>query len=510
MPEESSKVRTARHGIIYVGGQLMGSVAILLTLIILARQLKPAYLGLYAIVIAFYTLLGLVSTFSLGTTMRKKLADRKSIAEKRRLVSNAYMISLTFSLMVALFGIALSRYAAINIYHNTLLVAPLVLASLLVVFWSLFNLTISVLVGAGRVIDATVIDVLYSILQMVLSPMLVALGYGVLGAVAGLAIAIIIGTAAGFVYIAREFGILRLSVDRETLNEVITFSIPVFISLMVVQAAYYLGILVLGSYASPEIFGNYNLAYELGGAFSIIITSMMFVLLPTFSEATVNTTKKGLARLFNRSIYYSILVIAPLLALVASSAKPIIYLLFSRSYIYAPQYLGIIAFGMVLGIVWNYANILVLGMGDTRNVLRYQVAAAAIQVGLLVVLTPVFGVVGLMVGLFLVSPIAINLLYINLIRGRLGIRLDLRKTCRIAAATVVLFALLYGTGVLLGKGYLSLAANVAMTILLYPPLAAAFRGFDRKDISLLRRIIGERKFVSPFASFFDYAEMFAR
>ena len=72
---ESSKARVARHGIIYVTGQMVGSVAVFLTLIILARQLQPAELGLYAIAIAFYTLLGIFSTFSMGTALRKKLAE---------------------------------------------------------------------------------------------------------------------------------------------------------------------------------------------------------------------------------------------------------------------------------------------------------------------------------------------------------------------------------------------------------------------------------------------------
>ena len=100
-----SNARVARHGIIYVAGQVVGSVAVFLTLIILARQLHPAELGLYAIAIAFYTILGIFSTFSMGTSMRKKLAEDRDKRGKVKLVSSAYSIALTFSLIIALIGV---------------------------------------------------------------------------------------------------------------------------------------------------------------------------------------------------------------------------------------------------------------------------------------------------------------------------------------------------------------------------------------------------------------------
>ena len=68
------------------------------------------------------------------------------------------------------------------------------------------------------------------------------------------------------------------------------------------------------------------------------------------------------------------------MAFVAALSKPIIFLFFSKAYTLAPPYLAIMSFGIVLGIVWNYANVIFLGIGDTKSVVKYQLSAAGIQV----------------------------------------------------------------------------------------------------------------------------------
>lgn len=509
MARESGKVKAARHGIIYVGGQLIGSLAILITLIILARLLRPEYLGLYAIVIAFYTLFGLISTFALGATVRKKLPERKGIEEKRKLVANAYITALIFSLALAVVGIAASGYLANNIYHQPQLTGPLMLASILLSFWSVFNLTISLLVGEGKVVEATIIDVLYSALQMIFSPLLVALGYGVIGAIEGLAIGIIIGTVLGIYYIIRTFGFVKLSADKKTIIEILAFSVPVLISLLVIQGVYNLGILVLGTFTTPAIVGNYNVAYELGSGFAVIISSMVFVLLPTFSATKAKETAAKLKGVFEHSIYFSLLILAPIVAFVASVSRPLIYLLFSSAYTHAPPYFVIISFGIVLGVFWNYANILLLGTGDTKSVLKYQAIAAGVQIILLAILTPIFGILGVLAALFFISPIIINLIYLNVLRTKLSITLKVGRALNIAVSAAVLFVLLYLIYIAIG-GYLSILVNLIATILVYPPLVIVLGAVGKNDLTMLRKIAGKKRIASPLMSIFSYAEIFVR
>lgn len=509
--KESSKARVARHGIIYVTGQMIGSIAVFITLIILARQLQPTELGLYAIVIAFYTVLGLFATFSLGTALRKKLAEDRDHEGKKRLISSAFSVTLTFSLLIALIGILVSGFAATQIYHQPQLVNALFLASLLAVFWSLFNITISILVGIGRVTESAIVDVVYSVIQLIAAPLLVYMGYGLMGAVAGLGIGLVIGTAVGVLYIFKDLRIERQAVKVETMKEIVGFSVPVFISALALQGAYNLGILLLGSFASASVVGNYFNAYKLGSLFIIIINSMTFVLLPAFSSASAKgSIKRRLEPLFNRTLYFSIIVLAPIVAFVAAFARPIIFLFFSKVYVLAPPYLAIMSVGIVLGIVWNYANVIFLGIGDTKSVVKYQLSAAAIQVALLAVLTPLFGIIGMMAALFVISPIVINLIYASVLSKKLSIHIDLGKPYRVAAAGIVLFIVLYGMGSLLNFRYLSIVAGLVIAVALYPPLVTMAGGLAKRDIASLREVFGARRIALPFLKILDYAAIFSR
>ncbi len=511
MPKESSNARVARHGIIYVAGQMIGSLAVFLTLIILARQLHPSDLGLYAIVISFYTLLGIFATFSMGTSMRKKLAEDRGREGRIKLISSAYLIALSFSLFIALIGIAASSLVANQIYHQPQIAGALVLASLLAVCWALFNITIAILVGIGRVKESAIVDVIYSVIQLAAAPLLVAMGYGIMGAVAGLGIGLVAGIVAGILYIIRDLSIERKSVDTDTMKEIVGFSVPVFISTLALQGAYTVGILLLGAFVSASVVANYYNAYKLGSLFVIIINSMTFVLLPAFSAVASKAGRaKKMEPLFNRTIYFSALILAPAVAFVAALSRPIIFLFFSKAYILAPPYLAIMSFGIVLGMVWNYANVLFLGIGDTKSVVKYQLGAAAIQIALLAVLTPIFGIAGMLASLFVISPIVINIIYRGVIKQKLGISMNLSKAYRITVAAIALFIILYGVAAAMNFRYLSIVANLVVALLLYPPLVALAGGVGRKDLKSLREVFGSRQISAPFIRILDYAAIFAR
>lgn len=511
MARESSKARVARHGIIYVTGQMIGSIAVFITLIILARQLQPTQLGLYAIVIAFYTILGIFSTFSLGTALRKKLAEDRGDKGRSKLVSSAFSVTLVFSLIIAAVGIGVSGFAATQIYHQPQIMGALMLASLLAVFWALFNVTISILVGIGRVKESAIVDVVYSVIQLVAAPLLVYMGYGLMGAVAGLGIGLVCGTLVGLLYIIKDLKIEKESVDVATMKEIVGFSVPVFISALALQGAYNLGILLLGTFASAPVVGNYYNAYKLGSLFIIIINSMTFVLLPAFSAASAKgAIKKKLEPLFNRTLYFSVVILAPIVAFVAAFSRPIIFLFFSKVYVLAPPYLAVMSVGIVLGIIWNYANVLFLGIGDTKSVVKYQISAAAIQVALLAVLTPLFGIAGMMAALFVVSPILINLLYAKVVKDKLSIRIDLGKSYMVALAGVALFGLLYGTAFALNFRYLSIVAGIIVALVVYPPLVSKMGGLGRSDINSMRKVFETRGWGMPFLKLLGYAALFSR
>ncbi len=509
--EQELKIRTAKNSIVYATGQIIGSIAVLITLVALARMLGPSHFGLYAIAFAYYTFLAILGNFAMGSNVRKKLPECKSLDEKRRLVGTEYMAVFTLSMVMCLVGVLVSGYAAIYVYHQPEIALPLIIASLLVPFWAIFNMTLSVLVGIGKVKEATIIDVEYSIAQLIASVLLVMLGYGVGGAIAGLGIGIITGTVIGAAYVAKQLGHINLRADINVLKGAFAFSTPVVVSYLAMNGVTNFSVLLLGSFATAAIVGNYNLAFKIASFVNVIISSNNFILLPAFSTASSGKYSKRTARsLYNRGLFYTLLFLLPLIAYIVSVSAPLINLLFSRAYSYAPGFLALISAGVAISIIWNYASVFMLGEGKVRQFMLYQGMAAVVEAIMLAAFTPLFHALGMIFALFIISPILIDMLYIYALNRYFSVRTRLGGILRISSASLVLLAVLYLAAMSMHFEKITLVVDAIIAVVVYPPIVAKMRGIRAKDIPFMRNILGTSALVAPAVCILKYAQIHAR
>jgi O-antigen/teichoic acid export membrane protein len=481
----SGGVKTARNSILYVGGQIAGSFSVLVLLLLLARLLHPAEFGLYAIVIAFYTLLGIGGQFGVGTALRKMLPEASNKAERAKLIINSYVIVMVVAIAIAIVGLIFSSAIATSIYHQPSIAGALQLASVLVIVWAFFNLTIATLVALDRVKEATIIDLLYSVMQPIAAVSLVLLGYGVFGALAGIRPA------------------------KETIKKLLDFSAPVATSNIALLGPANFAILLLGVYATSAIVGNYNAGYELGNFVGIIFTSVAFVLLPVFAGTlSKKETAKDIGRIYNSTIYYTLLFLLPVLAYAVSVAQPLMYLLFSSAYSMTPFYFAVIAVGTTISIIGVYAGTLIIGYGDTKKFMIYQLAIVAIELALLFLLTPILKGAGVLLALFVIGPIILDLIYIRALRRQFSFRHDFSKVAPLLLAAIITFAAMYAVTSLLHQSKISIIINLVLAVLIYVPLAALFRGISEKELGFLKQISDSYKIGFIAKYIFQYAQIF--
>ena len=86
--------------------------------------------------------------------------------------------------------------------------------------------------------------------------------------------------------------------------------------------------------------------------------------------------------------------------------------LFSSKYQSCTILLCCNSLGSTIGIISTYASNLQIGYGDTRRFMYYQLLAVAIQIVLLFALTPLLGVNGVLLALFVISQILIDIIYV--------------------------------------------------------------------------------------------------
>jgi O-antigen/teichoic acid export membrane protein len=480
---------TAKMGVIYVGGEIATSVIVLVLLIFLARYLQPAAFGIYTIAIAFNGVLGIASNFGIGTAFRKMIPEIK-ISDKRKineLLNNGYFIATTLGLIIAVVGILVSNYVAVNVYHNSAITVILEIAALAELFTVLFNLTQGALLGLGLVKEATIANTVYSVVYLIGSVALVLLGYGVVGALLGFLAGLILASITGFLYTVKNTGFMMFKPSKTVMKKLTNFSAPVAASYVATQGAQNFSVLLLGVFAAASVVGNYGAAFKTARFVEIIITTITFVLVGTFSAALVKkTTAEKIGEIYNSSLYYTALFLFPLIAYSVATAQPITNILYSSAYSTTPLYFSIIVVGMTLGLIGSFAGTLIISKGDTKRFMKYQVGAVIIQLILLLIFTPTFQALGVLFSLYIITPMLLNFIYMRALEEQFKFKQKFDKLARLTLVSVIIAVLLFLIAAAMQQSEWTLLINAVVLIALFPPLAAVTKGITKSNLEFLK------------------------
>ncbi len=493
-------ISTAKRGALYLFGKFSSSIVVLVLLIFLARYLQPAPYGLYSIAVAFSSLLGIGGAFGIGTAFRKMLPEMKKDGHEKinDVISSGYLFASLMGLVIGIVGYLASGYIAVAAYGNPALTLPLQLASISVFIGVLFNLALAVLVGLYMVKEAAISNIVYSLVNLFASVGLVLLGYGVAGAVAGMVLGLLAGALIGMVYMALRKGHRFTMPKRNVLKGLTKFSTPVVASHVATLGAQNFAVLFLGLFATASIVGNYGAAFKLARFIELSITSITFVLLPAFSVAlSEKNSAHRIGSIYNKSLYYTALLLFPLVAYMAATAIPWMHLLVSSQYTFAPQYFAFIVVGMALGLIGAYAGTLIIGEGDTKRFMKYQLIAVVVQVALLLALTPEFLALGVLIALFAVTPIVLDVIYMKALEEQYKFKHELKAFLIIAAVSVILGLVMYYASMLLNQGRLAIIADAVLAILAFPPLLALTKSIKKENLEFLGRVGSKMKPAKP-------------
>ena len=192
------------------------------------------------------------------------------------------------------------------------------------------------------------------------------------------------------------------------------------------------------------------------------------------------------------------------------------YLFFSRLYTLTPFYFSFIALGTTIGIIGAYAGTLIIGYGDTKRFMIYQVSIVIIELALLFLLTPILKGFGVLISLFLIGPIILDIIYIRALHKQFAFKHDFGKISRLFLAAVLTFALLYGVTYIMNQSRWALVVDLLLAVLVYIPLAAFFKGVTAKELGFLSSIAesynmgGIVKYILGYAKFFIRSESISK
>jgi O-antigen/teichoic acid export membrane protein len=508
---ELSKIaeESARGSFSLMVGIAVSTIIAAVAVIVIARLLGPAGYGLYSLSFVLPALFASIADFGLSPALTRYGASLRSQREFSKLASmigSGLLFNVVVSVVVSLLAFGLSAQLAGLVLQRAGMGQLVALASVMILFQGLFSLSYNAFVGLDRMGKGAVMLVLRDITRVILSPLLIIMGFGIAGAIGGQ----VFGWA-----LASLFGVSLLLVARRALQSMssgielkegaasdikmmLRYGLPLYLGSLVSTLLTQYQNIVLAFFTSNTEIGNLNAAVNFGALIAIIATPITTALFPAFSKLDLQSKKQDLKRMFELSVRYTSLLILPAAIGVATLSRDLTRVVYGAAYSFASTYLMLyISVFLLTGLGSQVLGNFFSGVGKTRETLKI----ALVQLALFLVAAPVmawlYRVPGLIVALLL-SALVSTAFGLSMATGKYGMHIDLKGSAATLATALTsalpILPLVYYSAL---SSLANLLIGAIIYLATYLTLAPAFKAIKRTDIEILAPILGQIKLLRP-------------
>ncbi len=336
---------------------LLGSVvlrgATLVSSVILAHVLQKTTFGEFNSLKNTLTTLAIFTTFGLGYTSTKFVADyiQKELKHPANLVRHIYLITFLFSATIASLLFVFAPEISQGYYKNTEFILEIRLLSFWIIITAVSTAQNGIIAGLGIFKKLSAVNVVMGAATLVFLPLLAYL-YGLLGACIALLIIQTLNCALNALLVSRELRILSVTrndtVSNISVLTIITFSLPLTLIEAIFSIFLWLNYYMLQNYQNYDEVALYSAAMQWYIVLLFIPSVLRNVILSHFSKE-VNASK---AAVLKNAL--SICVVTTVLpATIIFFTAPYIVRLYGETFAPLSNVLRIIAFIPVFSSVIN-------------------------------------------------------------------------------------------------------------------------------------------------------------
>ncbi|MEM3403438.1 MAG: oligosaccharide flippase family protein [Nitrososphaeria archaeon] len=408
--------------------------------IIVARLLGPDGYGVFSLAFVVPTLVyGLIDP-GVGSALTRFCAKFNSEGRKDLVIQSLKtaflfktMVAATATIVCFVYSDQLAGYI-LNRPDMGFIVKA---SSLMVLAQAFFTFLTDSFGGLDRMEGNTLVMVVEAITKIILSPMLILIGFGVLGAVSGHILSYFFAILAGGFFF---MGIYRALGNNSSLNflhnvkEMVSYGFPLYLSSLIGTVFNQLQLLILAFFVSNIEIGNFNVAVRLLTLVSVLVFPFVS-LFPAFSKVRPGSVE--LNHLFKMSVKYTALLIVPATVLVSVLARDVVFTLYGRIYTQAPIFLSISV------LTYLYAGLgsiviphLLNGTSNTRLSLYSSVINFTVFLPLAYFLTSNYLVVGLVIAILISNTFSFAFCLWAAVR-KVGVSFDFKSSSLIYLASIL-------------------------------------------------------------------------
>jgi len=447
----SPPMRIGQTSFVVFASKLVGSALGFVATLYFARTLGAAVLGQYALVLALVAWLSLAGNLGVSSAIVKRMSEGTD--PDAYLTAGATVIGaigLGLSILLLLFADAVNAYVGEPI---ATLVAVLLLVGL---FRALTNAALN---GDQKVHITGLLSPIWIAIRSLVQIGLVAIGFGLIGMLAGYAVATVLVAIVGLALVSARFA-RPTRAHFENLYEYAKFS---WLGGLQSRSFNDVDVLLLGVFVQSSLVGVYSAAWSIAQFLTLFDSAVSSTLFPELSRADAEGNRQAVADLVEQSLTYGGLILIPGLFGGVLLGERILR-------IYGPEFVqgaSVLWILILATLVYGYQKQLLNALnGIDRPSVAFRINAAfiATNVVLNVVLITALGFVGAAVATALSAAVGV-VLALSALRSEVEISIPLSEIARQLAAATTMAAAVVGSEFLIETAT-SLNHNFATVVLL--------------------------------------------
>jgi len=404
-----------------------------------AHALGPAILGSYYLFLAYYGIFELIGDGGFGGAAVKRITEGRNQNEFFSAYFVLRIVLLIFSLLIL---VTISQY--LIDFTNSGLLPWLIIALIIATIASIAHYGVY---GAAQAGVAQVSNFFKMLTRILFQIVATYLGYST----AGLAGGVIAGLISSLIIDLKYLKLLIVRFRPEHLKGLFSFSFWLFLSSGGSLVFSYADTILVGYYLSNSDVGIYRVAFQLTGVAAFMCSSLHFVLFPRISNwhATGEIARAEAA--LSRAFTYSLLLAIPVIAGGMLLGKELLYYLYGSGFESGATALVFLLLVQVANIFMYLQTMCLNAFDQPRRSFIATAIAACLNIGLNLVLIPIFGITGAAVATLVSITLNAFISYAYLSRS-MHIRLEKRPLLNILVSTLMMVIVVLLCIAILGLG----------------------------------------------------------
>ncbi len=509
---QSDRYRTIARGAAYVLiGMFISKFLTYLYRMITARLGAESYgtlsLGMAVIgVVSFVPLLGLDNGVLRYVAYYRQLKKFKTV---NGIIRYCIKISTILSCLLFVVMFFAAEFISVKFFNNNELANLIRIFSISIPFFAFGSIYLAALRAFER-IDYWVYAKNFSesVVKILATIILLALGFGIVGASIAYVLAIIIPFILAYFYIKKILP-MTAAVQQASVNkEVSIYSFPLMLNVLFAQVIVWTDVIMLGYYKSASEVGIYNAALPTATLMSIIPGALMSLFIPVMTSIYAANNITEFKKTFSVTTKWILMFNIPIFLMLFLLSKEILKVFFGNEYGIGFTALKILVIGYLIYQIFNPTSEILNVIKKPKLIMLNTFIAAILNIILNALLIPKYGMVGgavatsASIALFGVLAAAEVYYHTKII----GIRANVVKILFSGSIVYFTYNFFISDYIAQYNVYLKLIVGSASIAILYAVLLLLTRCFEKEEVEVLKeaearvgiRITSLRNFLKMF------------